>query len=74
MPLADLDHVEGPRESRLVGIRWVAAGDDHAARGIEPALGVVVHVLAAHPYSFLSLQPVLLRGSDTRVHHAFIPP
>jgi hypothetical protein len=49
--LADLDHVDGPRESRLVGVRWVATADEHAARGIEPALDVVVHVLAAHDSS-----------------------
>jgi hypothetical protein len=49
--LADLDHVDGPRKSRLVGVRWVAAADGHAPRGIEPALGVVVHVLAAHDSS-----------------------
>ena len=45
--LADLDHVDGPRESRLVGVRWVATDDEHAPRGIEPALDVVVHVLAS---------------------------
>jgi hypothetical protein len=39
---ADLDHVDGPRESRLVGVRWVARGDEHAPRGIEPALDLVV--------------------------------
>jgi hypothetical protein len=45
--LADLDQVDGPGESRLVGIRRVARADKHAPRGIEPALDVVVHVLAA---------------------------
>ena len=46
--LADLNHVDRPRESRLVGVRRVATDDEHAPRGIEPALGVVVYVLAAH--------------------------
>jgi hypothetical protein len=32
----------------LVGVRRVTAADEHAPRGIEPALDVVVHVLAAH--------------------------
>jgi hypothetical protein len=35
--LADLDHVDGPRESRLVRVGWIAAGDEQAPRGIEPA-------------------------------------
>lgn len=48
--LADLDEVDGPRESRLVGVRWVATGYDHAPGGIEPALDVVVYVLASHVY------------------------
>jgi hypothetical protein len=51
MLLAYLDQVDGPRESRLVGVRWVATDDEHAPRGIEPALGVVVHMLAAHDSS-----------------------
>ena len=51
MFLADLDHVDGPQESRLVGVRWIAADDEHAPRGIHPALNVVVHVLAAHDSS-----------------------
>ena len=50
MLLADLDHVDGPREARLVGVRRIATADEHAPRGIESALGVVVHVLAAHVY------------------------
>ena len=37
MLLADLDHVDGPRESRLVRVGWIAAGDEQAPRGIEPA-------------------------------------
>jgi len=44
---ADLDQVDGPRESGLVRVRRVAADDEHTPRGIEPALDVVVHVLAA---------------------------
>ena len=48
MLLADLNQVDGPCESRLVGIRWIAAGDEYAPDGIHPALDVVVHVLAAH--------------------------
>jgi hypothetical protein len=39
--LADLDHVDGPLGSRLVGVRWVATADEHAPRGIEPALDVL---------------------------------
>ena len=58
MLLADLDHVDGPRESRLVRVRRVTADDGHAPRGIEPALGVVVHVLAAH-------DPILPPAADT---------
>ena len=45
--LADLDHVDGPGESRLVGVRRVATDDEHPPRGVEPALGVVVHALAS---------------------------
>ena len=48
MLLADLDQVDGPRESSLVRVRRVAADDEHTPRGIEPALDLVVHVLAAH--------------------------
>jgi hypothetical protein len=44
--LADLDHVDGPRESRLVGVRRVTTVDEHATCGIHPALDVVVHTLA----------------------------
>ena len=51
MLLADLDHVACPRESSLVGVRWVATADGHAPRGIEPALDVVVDVLASHFYT-----------------------
>jgi hypothetical protein len=50
--LADLHQVDRPGESRLIGVRWVAAADQHAAFGIEPALEVVVHVLASHAYPF----------------------
>ena len=50
--VADLDDVDGPRESRLVGVRRVATADDHAPRGIDPALDVVVHVLASDVYPF----------------------
>jgi hypothetical protein len=46
--LADLDQVDGPGEPRLIGVRRVAAGDEHAPLGIKPALDVVVHVLASH--------------------------
>ena len=46
--LADLDQIDHPRESRLVGVRRVATGDEHVPAGIEPALNVVVHVLASH--------------------------
>jgi hypothetical protein len=38
----------GSRESRLVRVRGVAAADEHAPRGIDPALDVVVYVLPAH--------------------------
>ena len=48
MLLADLDQVDGLRESRLVGVRRVAADDEHTPRGIEPASDVAVHVLASH--------------------------
>jgi hypothetical protein len=51
MLLADLDHVDGPRESRLIRVWRVATADEHAPRGIEPALDVVVHVLASHDSS-----------------------
>jgi hypothetical protein len=61
---ADLDQVDGPRESRLVGVRRVATADEHAPRGIEPALVVVVHVLAAHDSSF---RPDRYRGSRKNV-------
>lgn len=40
-----------PRESRLVGVRWVATSHHYAPHRIEPALNVVVHVLAAHDSS-----------------------
>jgi hypothetical protein len=43
----------------MVGVRWVAADDEHPPRGIEPAVGVVVHALAARdliPPSALLLQ------------------
>ena len=50
MLVADLDYVDGPRESRLVRVRWVTTADEHAPRGIEPASDVVVHVLAAHDH------------------------
>jgi len=50
--LADLDQVDGSRESRLVGVRRVTGGDEYAPRGVEPALGVVVHVLTAHDFPF----------------------
>jgi hypothetical protein len=48
---AYLDHVDRPRESGLIGVRWVTTADEHAPRCIEPALDVVVHVLAAHDSS-----------------------
>jgi hypothetical protein len=48
---ADLDRVDGPSESGLVGVWWVATDDEHAPRGIEPALEVVVHALAANESS-----------------------
>ena len=57
MLLADLDEVDGPCESRLIGIRWVAAGDEHPPGGIHPALAVVVHVLAAHVHPSLGHVP-----------------
>lgn|GEM_PF-2305517 len=41
MFVADLDHVDGPRGSRLVRVRRVAAGDKHAPHGIEPTLDIV---------------------------------
>jgi hypothetical protein len=59
MLFADLDRVDRPRESRLVRVRRVTTADEHAARGIHPALDVVVHALApddqvfqrpAHPF------------------------
>jgi hypothetical protein len=65
---ADLDHVDGPRESRLVRVRRVATADEHAPRGIEPALDVVVHVMASHVYPLpQSGEPRLLdfRGRQT---------
>jgi hypothetical protein len=49
--LADLDHVDGPREARLVRVRRVTTGDHHSPRGIEPALDVIVHVLASNDSS-----------------------
>lgn len=52
MLVADLDHVDGPIESRLVGVSWVAAADEHAPRRVHPALEVVVHVLASAHFSF----------------------
>jgi hypothetical protein len=63
--LTHLDHVDGPREARLVGVRWVATADEHAARGIHPALDVVVHVLASHILPFLRLALVPVRGPNT---------
>ena len=48
MLLADLDQVDGPGESRLIWVRGVASRDDHSPGGIEPALELVVDVLAAH--------------------------
>jgi hypothetical protein len=51
--LADLDAVDGPGESRLIGVRRIATVDEHAPRGIEPALDVVVHVLASMIYARL---------------------
>ena len=67
MLLADLDQVDGPREPRLVGVRGVATADEHAPRCIEPALGVVVHVLASHARS---LRPERHRGSGETVQIA----
>jgi len=32
----------------MVGVRRVAANDEHAPHGVNPASGVVVHLLAAH--------------------------
>jgi hypothetical protein len=44
--LADLDQVDGPRESRLVGVRRVRADDEHApgvpVSGLGDAAGVDV--------------------------------
>ena len=65
MLFADLDHVDGPRESRLVGVRRVAAADGHAPFGIEPALDVVVHVLASHVYPFPGPLSKLVNGPDS---------
>ena len=59
MLLTDLDQVDGPREPRLVRVRRVAPDDEHAPRGIEPALDVVVDVLAAHV-------PILSPAAGTR--------
>jgi hypothetical protein len=41
MLLTDLDHGERPREPRLVRVRRVVTGDEHAPRGIHPVLDVV---------------------------------
>jgi hypothetical protein len=57
--LADLDEVDGPRESRLVRVRRITGGDGHAPRRIHPALGVVVYVLASHAL-------VLMPPTDTQ--------
>jgi hypothetical protein len=43
-----VDRTSGSRESRLVRVRGIAAADEHAPLGIDPALDVVVYVLAAH--------------------------
>ena len=51
MLLADLDDIDGPLESSLIVVRRVTARDEHAPRGIEPALDVVDHVLAARDSS-----------------------
>jgi hypothetical protein len=61
--LADLHHVDGPSESRLVRVRRVTTADEHAPRGIEPALDVVVHVLAAHDSSPLEISIEEARGN-----------
>jgi hypothetical protein len=61
--LADLDQVDGPRESRLVRVRRVATAVEHAAGRVEPALGVVVHVLASHRYSLPYRRSFRLRNS-----------
>jgi hypothetical protein len=70
--LADLDQVDGPRESRLVGVRRVTATDEHAPFGIEPALEVVVHVcwhrMSTPPYGALS--PRVCLRSVRRWSHA----
>jgi len=63
---ADQHHADRPREPRLVQVRWVATGDDHAPRGVHPALGVVVYVLASHdlrtPSSTSRSQSAAARG------------
>jgi hypothetical protein len=64
--LADLNQVDGPRESRLVGVRWVAKCDEHAPFGIEPALNVVVHVLASHVYPFPRRFPIAIPSRGGR--------
>jgi hypothetical protein len=61
--LADLDEVDGPREPGLVGVRRIAADDGHAPRGIHPALGLVVYVLAAHRRSLPHRRSFFLRNS-----------
>lgn len=58
MLLADLNQVDGSSEPRLVGVGWIAADYKHAPRGIHPALGVVVYVLASHAL-------VLMQPTDT---------
>ena len=59
MVFTDLDEVDGPGESRLIGVRRVARGDHDAPGRVHPALGDVVHVLASHD---LILSP----ATDTR--------
>jgi hypothetical protein len=72
MLLADLDQVDRPREARLVGVRRVAADDEHAPHGIESALDVVVHVLAAHVYALPSLVPLLYSRQFHAQHAVYV--
>jgi hypothetical protein len=63
--LADLDQANRPRESRLVGVRRVAAADENTPLGVEPALGVVVYVLA-YLYPFALRPPGFVTQARAR--------
>jgi hypothetical protein len=60
--LADLDQVDGPRESRMVRVRWFAGGDPSRLQGAE--LGEERHSLPAPLARVFSQRPPGALGLD----------